>query len=187
MPAWLPPVLAFGFVVAVILTLVAWRFSIYRRLTRRGDYSFEDRPESGASGGTESVFDFSDIRCTHPPLTEQAVISVRGTEVGVLRPGSPICAECMSAWLDRHGTTCATCDGPICPGMPVGQAWNGAPHPHTHMNFECTESGGLWCGRWGKGRLITLHEIDPATYGPGTASAMAHVLKTGKPSSDDIR
>lgn len=186
MPHWLPPLIAMLFVIGIFATLVAWRLRMYRG-GRGSSYSFEDRPEGAASGAAESAFDFSDVSCAHPKPTSPDVLVVFGTPVGRIGPDAPLCTACMQAWLERHSTRCASCGGPICPGMPVGQAWVGAPHPHTHMTFACTESGGLWCGRWGKGRLISLHEIDPGKYAPGTANAMAHVLKTGQMSVDDIR
>ncbi|MEY4744972.1 MAG: hypothetical protein RL272_917 [Candidatus Parcubacteria bacterium] len=182
MQHWLPPVVAFLFIFGMLAALVVWRLRMFR--SRRGRYSFGDRPEAAPSG---EIFDFSDIRCGHPLPSAAATVTVFGTPVGTLGPDAPICAACMQTWLERHSTRCASCGGPICPGMPVGQAWVGAPYQHTHMNFDCTESGGLWCGRWGRGRLVTLHEIDPEKYAPGTANAMAHVLRTGKPSVDDIR
>ncbi len=76
-------------------------------------------------------------------------------------------------------TFCASCKRLITPGMPVGQAWSGAPYPFTHMTFECCESGGLYCGQWGEGRLRTLHEIDPENYPEGTATVVGHILNTG--------
>lgn len=76
-------------------------------------------------------------------------------------------------------TYCAACGRPIFPGMPVGQAWEEAQFPYTHLTFECCDAGALYCGRWGEGRLITLHELDPKKYPPDTTSLADHALKTG--------
>ena len=86
----------------------------------------------------------------------------------------------ISTYKPGYATTCASCKQPIYPGTPVGQAWMGAPHPFTHLTFECCESGGLYCGVWGGGRLKTLHEIHPEKYPEGTANVTQHILTSGR-------
>ncbi len=183
MPHWLPPLVALLFVAAVFAALIVWRLR-FGRIGSGRSYSFEDRPEP-PDAGSGPALDLGDARCDHPKATTPELLVVFGTTVGRIGPASPLCTACLQAWLERHSTRCASCDGPICPGMPVAQAWIGAPHPYTHMNFICTETAGLWCGRWGRGRLITLHETEPGTYASGTANAMAHELKAaGTPPKD---
>mgnify|MGYP001560526627 FL=1 len=169
--------------VLIVSTLgVLFFVSSYRsgRLGRRG-YSTEDRKESGGSG---AITDFSEYPCGHEKPSGPSTVEVHGVKIGV--EVAEICPACIEKYLNRYSTRCASCNGPILPGMPVGQAWKGAPYPHTHMAFDCTESGGLYCGRWGKGRLITLHELKPDEFPPGTPSVMAHVFKTGKPYGGNI-
>lgn len=91
-----------------------------------------------------------------------------------------LCKACAEPYLNKACTLCASCGRPIFPGEPVGVAWDGATHPYTHLTFKCCASGGLYCGRWGEGRLVSLHDIDPERYPTGTGSIVGMVFSTGK-------
>jgi hypothetical protein len=171
------------FVVCVVLPPL-WFRRRDRRARRRGEgenYASDRREESPTRHPRAP--DFSAHPCgrnePHDKPSWPRQITVRGKSIGVA--AADVCPNCLEAFFAAHATTCAACDGPILPGMPVGQAWVGAPHPFTHLDFECTASGGLYCGVWGQGRLITLHELEPDTYPPGTPNVMAHVMATGQP------
>ncbi|HTK04824.1 MAG TPA: hypothetical protein VL500_04520 [Candidatus Eisenbacteria bacterium] len=175
MGLWIPLVLIFGTVGAVLLGLLR-----SGKIGRRS-YSNEDRPE--APGPAGSLPDFSGYPCGHEKPDGPSIVEVYGVKIAV--EAATVCPDCIEEYLNRYSTRCASCRQPILPGMPVGQAWKGSPFPHTHMTMECTESGGLYCGRWGQGRLVTLHELEPDKFPPGTPNVVAHVYKTGKPTSID--
>lgn len=118
-------------------------------------------------------------KCEHPKSEKPTVIVVRGQKIEC-GPSAEICPQCTEAWLEKASTTCAKCGGPIVPGAAVGQAWIGAKYPYTHLTFDCCDTGAYYCGVWGSGRLITLHELDPEKYPPGTGSVLSHAAKTGK-------
>jgi hypothetical protein len=171
MGLWIPLVLIGGTALALLLGLFA------RGKLGRRSYSAEDRAESPTPAGQEP--DFSGYPCGHDKPDGPSIVEVYGVKIAV--EAAPVCPDCVEEYLNRYSTRCASCRQPILPGMPVGQAWKGSPFPHTHMTFECTESGGLYCGRWGQGRLVTLHELDPAQFPPGTPNVMTHVYRSGKP------
>jgi hypothetical protein len=177
------PLIAIGIVIALLAAV----FLLVRRAKRpsflgaRRDgppagagYSTEARQETGGPGAEP---DFSEFPCPHERSKRPIMVRVRGCDIACPEP--PLCAECLTAYLEKYSQTCASCSGPILPGMPVGQAWGGAKHPFTHLMDGCCESGGLYCGRWGQGRLVTLHELNPEKYPPGTVTVMAHAFKTG--------
>lgn len=118
------------------------------------------------------------IVCEHDKPAEIEV-TVLGVVCNIPEP--PMCASCAERYLNQACTLCASCGNPIFPGNPVGQAWQGAPHPYTHLTFDCCATGALYCGRWGEGKLITLHELEPDKYPDGSSSVMNVVLETGKP------
>ena len=171
MGLWIPLALLAGLGLVAILALMR-----AGKLGRRG-YSANDRSEPSPPSALEP--DFSGHPCGHDKPDGPSIVEVMGVKVAI--EAAPICPDCIEEYLNRHSTRCASCRQPILPGMPVGQAWDGAPFPHTHMAFDCTESGGLYCGRWGQGKLITLHQLDPAQFPPGTPNLMTHVMRTGKP------
>jgi hypothetical protein len=136
------------------------------------------KPVYAASG--PKVSDDQDIpmpECDHPKATEPTVITVKGEKIKY-DLGAKICPRCAEDWLSQASTVCAKCNGIIVPGMPVGQAWIGAKHPYTHFISDCCEVGALYCGLWGAGRLVTLHELNPERYPTGTGSVLSHVAKT---------
>lgn len=135
-------------------------------------YSHEQSGQTAAGAGASEKF-----VCEHGATERNLKVTVLGVECEF--PRSPMCPSCTGEYLNKFCTLCASCERPIFPGMPVGQAWTGAPHPCTHLGFDCCESGGLYCGRWGEGRLITLHELNPDKYPDGTATVLAHTFNTG--------
>jgi len=112
--------------------------------------------------------------CPHEKEPGSFDVVVQGKVVSLSR--SPMCKECTQAHLNAMSTTCATCGEPICPGMAVAKSWVGAKHPHTHMYFDCTDSGIMYCGIWGDGRLITLSELEPDKYPAGDISIVDALL-----------
>jgi hypothetical protein len=91
---------------------------------------------------------------------------------------SPLCPKCAEEYLNKFSTLCASCGLPIFPGTPVAQAWIDAPHPYIHLSFSCGYCGGLYCGQWGEGCLITLHELNPKKYPFGTSSVAGYIFNT---------
>ncbi len=116
--------------------------------------------------------------CPHGAAKHRFTVLVFGMERSVDK--SPMCEFCTGEYLNRYATLCGECERIIFPGDSVAQACMGASHPYTHLTTECCPSGALWCGTWGEGRLITLHEIDPEEFPHGTGSAMGHVMASGK-------
>lgn len=165
--------------VLVLFTLAPILFRRARssdlRLRRYAAVSREESPTTA-----KDPYDFSEFPCGHDRPKGDATVKVFGREVGITDK-VPLCPPCFETWLNKYATRCASCEEPILPGMPVGQGWIGAKHPYTHMNMECCASGGLFCGMWGQGKLITLHELDPEKYPPGSGNAMDAVMKSGKP------
>lgn len=136
-------------------------------------YSHQPAGQTGVDAGGPS----EKFVCEHGATERNLKVTVLGVECEF--PRSPMCPSCTGEYLNKFSTLCASCERPILPGTPVGQAWNGAPHPCTHLAFECCDSGGLYCGRWGEGRLITLHELNPDKYPEGTTTVLAHTFNTG--------
>lgn len=158
-----------GFFIAFLFVRSAWRSGRVNR-----GYTTAQRKETGGPGAEP---DLSEFPCDHPRQAPGYVVKVFGTPVRVGEP--PVCKDCFEAYLNKYSTYCAVCDLPILPGMHVGQAWSGSKHPLTHLDTGCCKSGGLYCGKWGQGRLITLHELKPNKYPPGTTTVMSHVFKSG--------
>jgi hypothetical protein len=125
-------------------------------------------------GGQDVAF-----HCLHEKPTGRMTVTVFGLELNF--KGSDLCQQCAEVFLNQNSTVCASCGRPILPGMEVGQAWRGAPHPYTHLLDRCCGSGALFCGMWGNGRLITLHELYPEKFPPGTATVMSAVVVSGHP------
>jgi len=123
---------------------------------------------------------FESIDCTHPKAAKPFTITVKGCRITL--KNAPFCPECSATYLDSVATVCGACKTPILPDMPV--ALNGCKnqkkHPYTHLNRNCCPSGGLYCGTWGEGELMTLHELDPKKFPAGSASIAHAVVKTGK-------
>lgn len=116
--------------------------------------------------------------CTHSKTGHILKVTVLGVECEFEK--SPMCQVCAEQYLNKFSTLCASCKRPIFPGTSVGQAWKGASHPFTHLNFDCCATGTLYCGVWGDGRLITLHELNPEKYPEGTPTVVGHAFNTGE-------
>jgi hypothetical protein len=114
--------------------------------------------------------------CAHGKTKHNFKVMVLGIECEFKK--SPMCPPCTEQYLNKVSTLCASCKRPIFPGTPVGQVWHGAPHSFTHLTFECCDTGGLYCGQWGEGRLLTLHELNPEKYPAGTSSVIDHAVNT---------
>lgn len=123
--------------------------------------------------------------CNHGGPRRNLKMTILDVECEIEKSG--MCGACTETYLNTVCTLCASCGRPIFPGDPVGQAWVDAPHPHTHLTFDCCDTGGLYCGQWGEGRLITLHELDPKKYPAGASSMMDAAMQTGKPVVQNFR
>lgn len=116
-------------------------------------------------------------------------IKVRGAEFEM--GSDQLCPLCVQKDCEEHGTTCAECGKPILPGELVGMAPMNPPYPFefTHLSQECSPGLFTVCGRWGKGRLITLHELNPEKFPSGTISPIHAAFSGGGPvfvSSEEI-
>jgi hypothetical protein len=149
--------------------------SLVERFRKRDEpakrYSYQMSRQGDGASPTEK------FTCTHGKTRHNLKVTVLGVECEF--SNSPMCSSCTEQYLNRFSTLCASCERPIFPGTPVGQAWSGAPRPFTHLTSECCESGALYCGRWDEGHLITLHELSPAKYPAGTPSVVGHAFNTG--------
>jgi hypothetical protein len=121
------------------------------------------------------------VACPHEKATKSFEIIVLGSKFSI-EPPAPHCPECAEKYLNETSTLCGQCQEPIVPGTPVAQnaTDTAKKNPYTHMYRSCCPSGGLFCGLWGNGRLISLHELDPNKYGRATATVAEQVLRTGK-------
>ncbi len=102
--------------------------------------------------------------CTHEKVRGSFTIRVKG--VDVVRTSSERCPACVQACAEQCSTTCAVCTRPIVPGMLVGRSGR-TDFPLVHDD-TCVEDPNDFCGQWGEGRLIGLHEFNPHKYEPGT-------------------
>lgn len=136
---------------------------------------------------TPQALTFEEMKklCTKGAVEGAFVIEVLG--VSKRMRNTPLCEGCSKIFLNAFSVLCAQCKTPIFPGEPVGQSWVGAETPVTHMYWDCTATGALYCGKWGEGRLITLGELNPFQFGKGAPSIAAHVLKTGRSFSGKIK
>lgn len=96
----------------------------------------------------------SGFSCPHTNTKSKVKITVFGKEIDV---GTPFCQECTQAYMNRYATVCAQCGDAILVGEPVGAA-HGAKYnyPYVHLTYQCTFSGGQFCGHWGEGKLNGL-------------------------------
>ncbi len=116
-------------------------------------------------------------RCVHGKTRRAFKVTVLGVECQLEK--SLMCPVCTERYLNEFSTLCASCERPIFPGTPVGKAgWEGATHPFIHLTKGCCDTMALYCGRWGGGNLITLHELDPEKYLAGTSSVAEHAFKS---------
>lgn len=112
----------------------------------------------------------SDLKCGHNPSSRDRTMVIQGKEY-LLRE-SPLCHACTEKYLNEASTVCATCGGPIVPDDLVAISDIHSPFPYTHATAECSDDPGLWCGKWGVGTLIALHELNPEEFPEGTPSLM---------------
>ena len=92
-------------------------------------------------------------KCGKKKIRSKTPIQIRG--VTYTFTTSPKCRECTEVYLNKYSTECAVCGDPIIPGEAVGVS--GKPDlPYVHMTFDCTDTGGQLCGRWGEGKLEPL-------------------------------
>ena len=144
-------------------------------LRKRGwlakQYGYQSTRQDDGASPTEKLV------CAHGKTKHNIKVWVLGVECEFEK--SPMCPTCTEQYLNKFSTLCASCKRPIFPGTPVGQAWHGAPHPFTHLTFQCCDTGGLYCGRWGEGHLVSLHELNPEKYPAGTPSVVGHAFSTG--------
>ena len=124
-------------------------------LAKQYGYQSTSRQDDGASSTGKFI-------CAHDKTKRNIKVKVLGIECEFEK--LPMCPTCTEQYLNKFSTFCASCKWPIFPGRPVGQAWHGAPYPFTHLTFRCCDTGGLYCGQWGEGRLISLHELNPEKY-----------------------
>ncbi len=117
-------------------------------------------------------------RCSHGGTSDRITMTILGSTCTLV--GSPMCPACTETYLNMYSTICARCREPILPGTPVGRSSTGARYPFLHLRFDCCQTGALYCGMWGEGCLISLHELKPDTYPEGTLSVLDHTLRTGK-------
>lgn len=101
--------------------------------------------------------------CNHTPLNEWAIIGIFGQVCEVEK--SSMCFSCTEKYFNTFSTICAACGIYITPNSLVAQAWDGSKYPFTHLDSGCCDNlVNLFCGKWGEGRLITLHEINPEDF-----------------------
>lgn len=120
--------------------------------------------------------------CPHGPATGVVTVLILGELCEFDSP--PMCKECTEKYLNKYATTCIACKMPILPGDPVGDP-SGALTPigskFAHLADGCCDTGGFYCGNWGEGRLVRLHEIDPKQFPEGTTTVMALAFTSGEP------
>ncbi len=144
--------------------------SFLRRLFRR------NKVAETASAQTQDLA--SRLHCEHGPENKPFELIILGSVQQFYK--SPLCIACTRAYMDKYATYCAYCDKPILPGMKVGITGEGDKYPFAHLN--CCDSLAFFCGEWGEGRLVTLHELAPDKYPEGTGSVLFHTLDTGQTS-----
>lgn len=91
----------------------------------------------------------------------------------VVKVGHPeLCRECIEKSLNEFSTKCDACGCVIMPGMAVAVSCQkkefSKGYPYTCMGWDCC-IGLAYCGVWGMGRLVTLHELNPDKYAAGCA------------------
>lgn len=115
-------------------------------------------------------------QCSHPRPEGPVKVTVLGVELEF--ESVPMCLPCAEQYLNQHSIRCVACQEPITPGTPVCDgAYRKDGHiAYVHVNCAGTLAG--YCGVWGEGRRITLHELKPEKYPEGTFSVVSHVVVT---------
>jgi hypothetical protein len=106
-----------------------------------------------------------DIRCSHPRYKYPRVIMLYVERVAV-GDDIPACSECVSAFLLEHGIACAACKKLLFPGddVAIAEAGSAVQTAYEHLRLGCCDDVSRYCGVWGKGRLISLHELYPGAF-----------------------
>ncbi|MFC1638786.1 hypothetical protein ACFL26_00765 [Patescibacteria group bacterium] len=130
------------------------------------------REMKGAPGGNVDL----SASCGHPAYPGTVTCKAFGRSVELeVPPTLKLCHDCFVKWLERYGRVCDVCGGIIMPGEEVAQP---TVHPGSdcfvHAHPFCCPNPLLICGRWGMGRLVSLHEIDPKLFEPGTMTLADH-------------
>lgn len=99
---------------------------------------------------------------------------------------SPFCPQCTADYFNKYSTTCAVCKEPIVPSMPVAMAPDGLEFPYVHLLDKCCEDKDLFCGRWGEGELVPLHEFFSAIP-EGILTLKEFILRRGLMDSKDVQ
>ena len=99
----------------------------------------------------EGVKTESGFECKHWKEAPPYEVFVRGEKTTMT--DSPFCKKCTEEYLNRYCTTCAVCKKPILVGEPVGVSCVGSEFPYVHLTFQCTDTGGQFCGHWGEGKV----------------------------------
>ena len=121
--------------------------------------------------------DFSEFNCSHTRRPGQFTTTVLMRTTTIVMPDSiPLCRKCFTAYLNKYSTLCGACGELIFPGEHVAERpVKGNPNAIVHRVKKCCLYEDNWCGTWGQGRLISLHELQPELFPEG--SRRANVLK----------
>ncbi len=121
------------------------------------------------------------ICCPHASESGPVRVTVQRVALEVNIPaGLDSCRNCFEEWLNRHAATCASCGDPILPGCLVAEVDPFASPPFTHMRPVCCGQPSRFCGVWGEGRLISLHEMHPDDIPSGTRTLADHARRLGR-------
>lgn len=129
--------------------------------------SFADLQRGGVS--------VADICCTHPLFKYPRAILLGAERIGIAGD-VPACAECVSAFLVKHGIRCAACKRFLIPGDDLaatepGQAVSSA---YEHFRAGCCDDVIRYCGVWGMGKLIPLNVMYPGAFPEGDRVTLGH-------------
>ena len=103
--------------------------------------------------------------CPHEKVSGPFTITVGGENF--TRTSRDRCPACEQTFAEQYATTCAACRKPIIPDTLVGTS--GQPDcPFVH-NDGCLTNPMDYCGMWGAGKLLTLHDLNPK-FPPGSYS-----------------
>ncbi|MEA3249435.1 MAG: hypothetical protein U9Q03_03695 [Patescibacteria group bacterium] len=116
--------------------------------------------------------------CDHEPDSGAVCVTVSGFETTVIIPDDvKCCKECFESWLNLHATTCSVCGEPILTFKSVAEISPFSNPPFAHMRPMCCRYPSKYCGMWGPGRLISLHELHPDQISPGTRTIADHAMQ----------
>jgi hypothetical protein len=111
------------------------------------------------------------VNCCHLPEVGEVAVWIIGKEHNIFLPiEMEMCSDCFEKWLNLNSITCPSCDKPILPGSKVADI---SPEGTseitlTHVEENCCGDPSLYCGIWGPGQLVTLHDLFPNLIPPGT-------------------